>query len=171
MGGSASSTHNGGAGNDYISGGSGNDSIDGGSGNDTLLGGSGNDTLTGGLGADVFKWELADRGTPGSPAIDTVTDFDSAANGDKLDLRDLLVGESHAGTDPGNLANYLHFETSGGSTVVQISSSGGFSGGYNAGATDQRIVLNNIDLTGGGMLSADQQIIQDLLNKGKLITD
>ncbi|PKO63311.1 MAG: hypothetical protein CVU23_11410, partial [Betaproteobacteria bacterium HGW-Betaproteobacteria-17] len=145
--------------------------IIGGSGNSTHVGGDGNDTLTGGLGADVFKWELTDRGAAGSPAIDTVTDFDSAANSDKLDLRDLLVGESHAGVDAGNLANYLHFEVSGANTVIQISSTGGFSGGYNAGVTDQRIILNNTDLTAGGTLSADQQIIQDLLSKGKLITD
>ncbi|MDO9466089.1 MAG: Calx-beta domain-containing protein [Thiobacillus sp.] len=161
----------GGEGADRLEGGVGNDLLDGGSGNDLLIGGAGNDTLTGGLGADVFKWELSDRGTAGSPAIDTVTDFDSVVNSDKLDLRDLLLGESHAGTDPGNLADYLHFEVSGSNTVIQISSTGGFAGGYSAGATDQRIVLNNTDLTGGGTLSADQQIIQDLLSKGKLITD
>ncbi|MEW5965933.1 MAG: type I secretion C-terminal target domain-containing protein [Pseudomonadota bacterium] len=161
----------GGEGADRLEGGAGDDLLDGGSGNDLLIGGAGNDTLTGGLGADVFKWELSDRGTAGTPAIDTVTDFDSVANSDKLDLRDLLVGESHAGTDAGNLADYLHFEVSGSDTIIQISSTGGFSGGYNAGATDQRIVLNNTDLTAGGTLSADQQIIQDLLSKGKLITD
>jgi hypothetical protein len=161
----------GGEGADRLEGGAGDDILDGGAGNDILIGGAGNDTLTGGLGADVFKWELSDRGTAGSPAIDTITDFDSLANSDKLDLRDLLLGESHVGTDAGNLADYLHFEVSGSNTVIQISSTGGFSGGYSAGATDQRIVLNNTDLTGGGTLSADQQIIQDLLSKGKLITD
>ncbi|MDP3420721.1 MAG: Calx-beta domain-containing protein [Thiobacillus sp.] len=171
LGTSSADTLNGGTGDDWISGGAGNDALSGGNGNDVLIGGAGNDTLTGGLGADVFKWELSDRGTAGSPAIDTVTDFDSAVNSDKLDLRDLLLGESHAGTDPGNLTDYLHFEVSGSNTVIQISSTGGFSGGYSAGATDQRIVLNNTDLTGGGTLSADQQIIQDLLSKGKLITD
>ncbi len=170
-GGAGNDTLNAGNGNDMLYGGVGTDTLNGGSGNDTLLGGAGNDTLAGGLGADVFKWELSDRGTAGSPAIDTVTDFDSTVNSDKLDLRDLLLGESHAGTDPGNLADYLHFEVSGSNTVIQISSTGGFSGGYSAGATDQRIVLNNTDLTGGGTLSADQQIIQDLLSKGKLITD
>ncbi|MCL5061036.1 MAG: VCBS domain-containing protein [Candidatus Thermoplasmatota archaeon] len=159
------------AGNDTLSGGAGNDLIYGGTGNDTLVGGTGNDTLIGGLGADTFKWQLNDGGSMASPATDTVKDFDNVNNSDKLDLRDLLVGESHAGTDPGNLVDYLHFEVSGSNTIIQISSSGGFSGGYSAGATDQRIVLNNTDLTGGGTLSADQQIIQDLLSKGKLITD
>jgi hypothetical protein len=162
IGGSGSSTHTGDTGNDYIS---------GGTGDDILIGDSGNDTLAGGLGADIFKWELNDGGTQGAPAIDTITDFDSTAASDKLDLRDLLVGESHLGVDPGNLSDYLHFETSGSDTVIQISSSGGFSGGYSAGVTDQTIILNGVDLTGGGTLSADQQIIQDLLSKGKLITD
>ncbi|MEW6591688.1 MAG: tandem-95 repeat protein, partial [Pseudomonadota bacterium] len=170
-GGAGNDTLNGGNGHDWLYGGVGNDTLNGGAGNDTLIGGTGDDTLTGGLGADVFQWTLTDRGAPGSPAVDTVTDFDSTANSDRLDLRDLLVGESHAGTDPGNLADYLHFEVSGANTVIQISSTGGFSGGYNAGAADQRIVLNNVDLTAGGTLNADQQIIQDLLSRGKLITD
>ena len=170
-GGAGNDTLNGGNGHDWLYGGVGSDTLKGGAGNDTLLGGTGNDTLTGGLGADIFKWELSDRGTAGSPAIDTVTDFDSVANGDRLDLRDLLVGETHSSTDAGNLADYLHFEVTGSDTIIQVSSTGGFSGGYDAGATDQRIVLSNTDLTAGGTLSADQQIIQDLLNKGKLITD
>ncbi|MFP5381738.1 MAG: VCBS domain-containing protein, partial [Gammaproteobacteria bacterium] len=169
-GGAGNDTLNGGNGNDWLFGGVGNDVLDGGAGNDTLLGGAGNDILTGGLGADVFKWTLTDRGSAGAPALDTITDFDNVDNSDKLDLRDLLVGESHAGTDPGNLASYLHFETSGTATVIQISTAGGFSGGYNAGATDQQITLNGIDLTAGGTLSSDQ-IIQDLFARGKLITD
>ena len=37
--------------------------------------------LTGGIGSDVFKWELADRGAKGAPAIDTVTDFSTALPG------------------------------------------------------------------------------------------
>ena len=59
----------------------------------------------------------------------------------------------------------------GGSTTIQISSGGGFSGGYNASAVDQSIVLQNVDLTSGGVLATDQQIIQDLLQKSKLVVD
>jgi surface adhesion protein len=119
----------------------------------------------------VFVWTLSDRGTPGTPAQDTVTDFSNTQAGEALNLADLLVGEWHNGSDPGNLANYLHFERSGSDTVIQINSSGGFSGGYNAGVVDQRITLSNVDLTNAGALSNDQQIIQDLLSRGKLITD
>jgi len=129
--------------------------------------------MTGGAGADVFTWSLADRGAPGSPAVDTIQTFDNAtagANGDVLDLRDLLQGETHNGAAVGNLQNYLHFETSGGNTTVQISSGGGFVTGYNVGAVDQTIVLQGVDLTSAGVLS-DLQIIQDLITRGKLVTD
>ncbi|MDQ8023797.1 MAG: Ig-like domain-containing protein [Moraxellaceae bacterium] len=163
----------GGDGNDFLFGGAGNDVLDGGAGNDRLVGGSGNDMLTGGSGSDVFVWSLADRGAPGTPAIDTITDFNNAspaAGGDILDLRDLLQGEQHTGTNPGTLSNYLHFETSGGNTTVQISSSGGFSSGYNTGAVDQTIVLQGVDLTSGGTLN-DNTIIQNLLSNNKLQTD
>ncbi|PKO25031.1 MAG: hypothetical protein CVU35_06235, partial [Betaproteobacteria bacterium HGW-Betaproteobacteria-8] len=161
-GGAGNDTLNGGAGNDVLKGGIGNDTLDGGDGDDTLVGGAGNDTMTGGLGADVFEWSLADAGTAGAPALDTVTDF---GNGnDLLDLRDLLQGESSS-----SLENYLHFETVGSDTVVHISSSGGFSGGYNAGNEDQTITLQNVDLIGS--FTSDQQIIQNLLDTQKLITD
>jgi len=72
-----------------------------------------------------------------------------------------------------NLTNFLHFAQSGTDVVVQVSSNGGFAGGFNAGATDQTIMLQGqwADITASGTFSSDQQIIQDLLSKGKLITD
>ena len=159
----------GGAGNDRLEGGAGNDILDGGADNDLLIGGAGNDTLTGGTGADVFKWSLADAGPAGNPASDVITDFDTTAGGDKLDLRDLLQGEVGQGVGV-NLENYLHFEKVGANTVIHVSSNGGFGSGYNPAAEVQTITLQNVDLTTGG-LTTDQQIIQDMLNKGKLITD
>lgn len=163
---------------DVINGGGGNDVINGGAGADTISGGAGNDTLTGGLGSDTFKWTLGDTGVAGKPAVDAITDFNKAAagsatdGGDILDLRDLLQGESHTGTAVGNLNNYLHFEKSGSDTVIHISSSGGYVGGnFAAGATDQKIVLQGVDLTNSGALTNDTQIIQDLLTKGKLSAD
>ncbi|KAB2965617.1 type I secretion C-terminal target domain-containing protein, partial [Zoogloea sp.] len=163
------------SGRDIIQGGLGNDVIIGGAGEDTLSGGAGHDTLTGGLGSDVFKWSLGDAGTTAQPAVDAITDFNKAARldgGDVLDLRELLHGESHSGTAVGNLDSYLHFERSGTDTVVHISSNGGYTGGtFNAGATDQKIVLQGVDLTNSGALSNDTQIIQDLLTKGKLSAD
>jgi len=165
---------NGGDGQDLLRGGGGNDTLNGGNGNDILIGGKGNDVLTGGLGSDVFRWELSDQGAHGAPATDTVTDFNNASaalGGDVLDLRDLLQGETLAGSATGNLTSYLHFDVAGGSTTIQISTNGGFSGGFNAGAVDQSITLQGVDLSSSGALGSDQQIIQDLLNKSKLVVD
>lgn len=160
-------------GDNVLLGGSSGDTLSGGAGKDVLQGGEGNDSLTGGLGADTFEWSLADHGTPGTPDVDTITDFDATANSDKLDLRDLLVGEL---SGSGNLANFLHFEIQGSDTVLHISSTGGFNldphavgPTYTSGAEDQKLVFQGIDLTGG--LTTDQLVIQDLLTKGKLITD
>jgi len=169
LGNGGNDTLNGGDGADRLEGGAGNDTLNGGNGNDLLYGGAGNDALTGGAGADVFAWTLTDRGPAGTPAADSITDFNNTASGDKLNLRDLLVGEVASGGSA-NLEDYLHFETSGLNTIVHISSSGGFSSGYSAAAEDQTITLQNIDLVtafGGN----DQLIIQDLVNRGKLITD
>ncbi|MEZ5616015.1 MAG: Ig-like domain-containing protein, partial [Rhodocyclaceae bacterium] len=162
----------GGDGDDRLEGGAGDDVLIGGAGDDVLIGGPGTDTLTGGLGADVFRWELADRGVKGNPATDTVTDFDPAAavlGGDVLDLRDLLSNESHTAGSTGNLSSFLHFEQSGSDTLVHVSTTGGFSGGFIPNQEDHAILLQGVDLIGG--FSTDQQVIQDLLNKGKLITD
>jgi len=166
LGTSGAETLTGSTGDDWLTGGTGNDTLIGSAGSDVLIGGAGNDTLTGGLGADVFKWELADQGTVANPAIDTITDFDSLANSDKLDLRDLLQGESHSGTDAGNLADYLHFSynSATSTTVIEVKSQGTAMVG-----PDQIINLSGVDLVTG--YTSDQQIIQDLLSKGKLITD
>ena len=161
----------GGDGADFISGGAGNDILIGGIGADKLLGGAGNDTLTGGLGADTFKWELADKGSKGSPARDTITDFDPAAfgsGGDVLDLRDILSGENHT-VGIGNLNYYLHFEKVGSDTILHISSNGEFVSGFNASKDVQVITLSNVDLVQS--FTDDQAIIADLLSKQKLITD
>jgi VCBS repeat-containing protein len=163
-------------GDDVLLGGVTNEIITGDAGNDVISGGGGNDTLTGGLGSDIFQWSLADKGTSGTPAQDRVTDFSAApaaSGGDVLDLRDLLQGENS-----GNLANFLHFEKSGTDTIVHISSAGGFAADPHnvgapsstvTGAEDQKILLSGVDLI--GTLTTDQQVIQDLLTKGKLNTD
>ena len=161
-----------------LGGGDGNDTLTGGGGSDLLFGGTGNDTMTGGTGVNIFAWGLNDQGTTTTPAADTITDFKNAAvasGGDVLDLRDLLVGELHTGANAGNLANYLHFERSGANTIVHVSSTGHFAndahviGPVVAGHENQSIVLQGVDLTTAG--NTDQLIIQDLLTKGKLVTD
>ena len=170
-GGAGSDTINGGNGSDLLYGGAGDDTIDGGAGVDRIYGGAGSDSLTGGAGADVFAWTLADRGTTAAPPTDTIADFNTAApsaGGDVLDLRDLLSGEHAAGA--GNLSNFIHFSTDGTSTTIQISTTGAFSGSNYGTATDQTIVLQNVNLFTGG-LTTDQQILQDLLTKAKLVVD
>jgi Ca2+-binding RTX toxin-like protein len=165
-------------GNDVLIGGAADDQLHGGRGDDVLLGGAGNDTLVGGEGADVFRWSLADAGSnAASRAIDTIKDFDvaaPAAGGDVLDLRDLLQGESTVG-GVGNLANYLNFETSGASTVIRVSTTGGFANGsYASGADHQQIVLEGVNLRSGLGLDANAsgaQIIGKLLESGKLLVD
>nr|WP_324259575.1 retention module-containing protein [Cellvibrio fontiphilus] len=179
-----------GSGTDIIYGGSGNDVINGGSGNDRLIGGAGNDTMSGGSSGenfvDVFAWSLGDQGTAGSPAVDTIQNFSTSApgnngtGGDVLDLRDLLQGESvGASNSAGNLADYLHFEISGSNTVIHISHTGGFNGdshsvgsSFTSSATTQQIVLEGVNLQSlYSGATTDQQIITQMLNNNKLITD
>ncbi len=162
------------SGNDTIYGGGGADQISGGGGVDTIYGGQGNDVMSGGQGADVFAWALNDRGTPGSAFHDVITDFNTASRasgGDVLDLRDLLQGELHTGTNVGNLDSFLRFETVGSNTLLHISSTGAYgSGGYAATKDDQTITLQGVDLSNNNSLT-NAQIIQNLLAAGKLITD
>ncbi|WP_406852325.1 Ig-like domain-containing protein [Brevundimonas sp. BH3] len=165
----------GGAGRDILRGGSGNDTLLGGDGNDILIGGTGADTLTGGAGVDIFRFERGDQANAGSVPLDTILDFNSAGigqQGDVLDLGDLLQGEGRVGNSAGNLANYLHFEKTADGTVIHISTTGGFAGGFsatNAAATDQRILLKGVDLTAG--FDSDIAIINDLLANNKLLVD
>ena len=151
---------------------SGTEAVDPVDGGNIISGGLGNNLLAGGIGVDIFRWELADRGTPGNPSLDTIKNFDSALptdGGDKIDLRDLLVGEELGEQSDDKLADYLHFEQQGDNTVLQISSQGEFADGYQPGQEDQTIVIGNVDLVGA--LNTDQEIIRSLLEGSKLITD
>ncbi|MFJ4543613.1 immunoglobulin-like domain-containing protein [Pseudomonas sp. NPDC088885] len=110
-------------GNDTLDGGKGNDILLGGTGNDTLIGGSGNDILIGGSGADTFVWKSGDTGN------DVIKDF-KAADGDRIDLRDLLQGETGSTID-----NFLKITTVDGTSSLQVSSAGKFNSGDAAAAT------------------------------------
>ena len=148
-------------------------------------------TLTGHSAAsDVFAWSLSDHGTASAGAgtngatlnatyaVDTIVDFDTAARsagGDVLDLRDLLSGEHTVG-GTGNLSQFLDFDTTSnpGSTIVHVSSTGGFTAGYDAKAEDQTIVLQNVNLRGDlglGASASDNQVIAELMTRGKLLVD
>ncbi|SDK36056.1 T1SS-143 domain-containing protein [Methylophilus rhizosphaerae] len=157
-------TLNGGDGNDLLRGGAGNDTLNGGAGNDILIGGTGNDTLTGGAGNDVFRWEKGDQGTAGTPAVDTVKDFTLGT--DVIDLRSLLQGENLA-----NLSSYVRVTVENGNTVLHISSTGGFTGGYSAGAEDQTIVLEGVNLQTTYGTTDSTQIVSDLVHSGNLVID
>ncbi|MEN5067753.1 VCBS domain-containing protein [Achromobacter aegrifaciens] len=157
-------------GNDKLYGGTGNDELHGGAGNDILVGGKGNDTMWGDGGSDTFKWQLGDQGTTAQPAIDTIKDFSKASvvdGGDVLDLKDLLVGEKD-----GNLSQYLNFKqdpANSNNTLVEINTQGKLG----SQGADQKIVLENVDLThdANGQAMSNQAIINDLLQKGKLNVD
>lgn len=87
-----------------------------------------------------------------------------ADGGDVLDLKDLLVGEKD-----GNLSQYLNFKqdpANGNNTILEINTQGKFP----AQGADQKIVLENVDLTHNGQMD-NQAIINDLLQKGKLNVD
>lgn len=178
------------SGSDVLIGGSGNDTLNAGSGTDLLAGGPGNDLMSGGDAGenfvDVFAWSLGDQGAAGTPALDRIQNFATAAagangaGGDVLDLRDLLQGESAGpGNAAGNLADYLHFEITGGDTWVHVSHTGGFGAdshaagaSYSASAETQQIILEGVNLqTLYSGAATDQQIITQLLNNSKLIVD
>lgn len=164
----------GGYGNDILSGGTGNDCLEGDAGSDVLIGGMGNDLLHGdGNGirydnnSDTFKWTLNDQGTTDAPAVDRVMDFSiqrPADGGDILDLQELLVGEHD-----GPLTDYLAFSKDGNHTVIDVNTQGKLG----TQGADQKIVLENVDLTHDayGQFMNNQAIINDLLQKGKLIVD
>lgn len=93
------------------------------------------DKLTGGTGRDVFDFDLiAESG-------DTITDFAKGANGDVLDLRDILDSVGYAGSDPFG-DGILSFTKSGANTLVQIDAD---AGGSNLPVTV--VTLSNVTLT------------------------
>ena len=163
FGGSGNDRLEGGDGDDLLNGGSGDDILYGDDGDDRLIGGSGDDSLVGGGGIDIFALEAGDEGTVGTPAVDTIADFNAGLNGDVLDLSDMLQGE-----DLGSLTDYLDFNYNSltGETTISIDVDG------NGGVfeTSQQIVLSDVDLTANNTLS-NQDILNNLLNNGNLIVD
>lgn len=157
-------------GNDLLRGDVAKDTLLAGDGDDTIIGGGSSDTLSGGLGADTFVWSLADTQTS-STEVDTIMDFGS---GDRLNLQDLLQGESATAE---SLDNYLHFNFAEGNTTISISTSGLLADQAPTGSpnvdilnhTDQLIVLSGVNLVGN--LTTNTDVIQQLLNQNKLITD
>jgi len=160
-------------GNNIMYGGAGNDNIliDGNS-NNLAIGGAGNDLISVSAGvtrsSNTYAWLDGDAGTVASPALDRIVGFslDRAASGgegkDRLDLRDLLIGEEN-----GDLTQYLNITFTGGNTVINVSTTGNLLA--NGTNFDQRITLNAVDITGG--ITDQQQLINDLISKGALLVD
>jgi hypothetical protein len=148
-------------------GGAGNDTLVAPAGENMIIGGQGSDTMTGNAASDTFRWVLGDAA--GSPT-DAITNFKVApvaSGGDVLDLRDLLVGESHTGTDSGNLTQYLSFSQAGGNVNISVAT-------HDGSNTSQTIVLQNVTLSqlSGSMTdTSNATIIHNLLLNNKLVTD
>ncbi|ABZ78462.1 putative outer membrane adhesin like protein [Shewanella halifaxensis HAW-EB4] len=143
-------TLEGGEGNDILFGQGGNDELIGGLGADTLIGGLGDDKLTGNEGADTFVWDRnsIDNSDPTDRNTDHITDFNMAE--DKLDLSDILQGDTVS-----ELAQHLSFTDENGSTSINIDTDGN-------GSFDQHIVLDGVDLI-GQFGSDEADIISGLL--------
>ncbi|MFV3304251.1 retention module-containing protein [Pseudomonas sp. NY15181] len=150
-------------GNDILEGGAGNDLMFGQGGNDKLIGGPGDDIMFGGTGADEFIWKAGDTGH------DVIKDF-SIAEGDTLNLADLLQGETATAS---SLAHYLNFTVTSGTTSIGVMPTG-------TGPVTQTIDLANVDLSakyaghaGNGVLSAGdtQQVLNGLLGDHVIKTD
>jgi len=91
------------------------DQLTGNGANDALVGGAGNDVLTGGAGSDSFAYRALNEGG------DIITDFTAGIGGDKLDIKDLLVGYDPSASV---LANFVQLSASGGSTIVSVDADG-----------------------------------------------
>jgi copper(I)-binding protein len=142
------------------------DLIVGGLEDDSITGGQDSDVLIGGDGNDTFVWKADDEGTVNIPEADTIQDFAlgnfaSDDEADRLDLSDLLQGESTSTID-----NYLYAEDDGnGNTVLHINSEGNLSGTDNA---DQVVTLQDVQMADG---QSSSDFIQQMLNDGQLLID
>ncbi|WP_421332551.1 type I secretion C-terminal target domain-containing protein, partial [Aeromonas sp. 603607] len=153
---SGNDTLYGGSGNDTLFGGIGDDNLIGGLGNDILVGGLGNDILKGDSGADTFTWLQGDTAA-GSVAKDYVVDF-SKAEGDKLDLSDLL---DHDGSrNQNDLKSLLSVFQDNEGVHLQVKESS------TASVTQEIVLMNHTfdSLTGGAGTTANQVIDYMLTN-------
>jgi T1SS-143 domain-containing protein len=164
-------TLNGLGGNDILSGLAGADTLDGGAGNDLLIGGLGNDLLIGGADKDTYQWTAGNTGTDTVQGF--VSNFNGNAQGDRLDLSQLLTGEHGQAGDIGNLLSFIDISTAnlgGGAaldTVIKVSDT---ATGDPSTSTEQTIVLQDVNLLtlyGGG----ESGTILGMLGDGTLKVD
>lgn len=107
-------------GDDVLLGGGGNDILLGGLSDDILSGMGGRDKLSGGEGADVFVFE----GPVIEREYDTITDY-SAAEGDVLDISDILTGYDPLDSD---LSDFVHVTEAGRNTKLEVDIDGALNG-------------------------------------------
>lgn len=149
----------------WIYGNAGNDTIDASKGKDTLQGGMGNDVLLGGAGADTFVWTLADAGTVGAAAVDTIQDF-SVKQKDVLDLRDLLPPNAVESDVGGLLTNFIDIRLEAANTVIGINTDGNLNSGEN-----QQIVLANVNLFALTKATDETALLNNLIMKNQFLFD
>jgi Ca2+-binding RTX toxin-like protein len=135
----------GGNGNDRLEGSVGSDLLDGGDGEDTLVAGYGADQLTGGAGRDTFTMEVIG-------GVDRVTDFQSGADGERLDLGPILTGYD-PGTSDAN--DFVRFAAGDGGTLVQVDADGAENGAEFVDA----MLLQGVALTDVGQAIADGNLV------------
>ena len=146
-GGAGDDTLAGGPGDDTLKGGNGNDELDGGTGDDKLTGGAGRDRLEGGAGIDLLRGDAGDDILEGGSGpnvflfcvkdgrnVDTIEDFTTTGELDKIDLRDFGIPDKEA-----LLA------------IISISTDD------TTGATGKIII--NLDEYGGGRIVIDNQTL------------
>lgn len=151
---------------DALYGDEGSDRLFGYGGNDILAGGPGYDSLTGGSGADRFVFLDGDAGVTVNQfgtfvQTDTIMDFNQA-DGDVLDLADLLSGLGGLTEDGASLAAFADVmldPLDSNNTIITVDSD-------NDGTFDFNIKLSGVDLIGSGAPSAD--IFQALIDGGNL---
>ncbi|WP_281544452.1 retention module-containing protein [Grimontia sp. SpTr1] len=148
-----------------LEGGAGDDTLIGGLGADILSGGAGDDSLWGGKegeadnSIDRFVWNAADFGTTGSPATDTIEDFDTAT--DVVDLSGALSLQNLSGLSA--LTDILALTESGGSATLSVSV---------GGDKVQDIVFNGVSLdemvngTASGM--TQEELLTSVIDSGQL---
>ncbi|MDC9714990.1 MAG: type I secretion C-terminal target domain-containing protein, partial [Gammaproteobacteria bacterium] len=96
-----------------------------------FIGNGGDDTLTGGTGSDIFAYNAVTDGN------DTITDFNTGNNGDKINIVNLLVGYNSLIM----LSQFVALNDDGSNTVLTIDANGTAD---NAGVADINITLTGV---------------------------
>ena len=113
---------------------------------------------------DYVKVDVDTFGTP--TEVDVITDFELGANGDVIDLDELLPGLVNNGTATEDLTEYLSFSFSGGNTTIHVDHDGNV--GDSGFDPTLNIVLQGVDLSQGGTVDDPEQILSDMIANGNL---